>query len=139
MRPKKGKAVQLKRTLMRMFGLLAEGNGITKQLVYRAVEVSAVQDPWERRIIELGEGRSIGEITEILYREEIRSGAWAADIGLWKSVFAECVVNDIVGLVSLRHIRLISGDISYDGRSIFSQTGDISPHKRNCGSGLNGP
>lgn len=139
MKPKKGKPVQLKRTLLRMFGFVAEGNGITKQLVYRAVEASAVQDPWERRIIELGEGRSIGEITEILYREEIRSGASAVDIGLWKSVFAEGVVNDIVGLVSRGSLRLISGDISYDGRSLFSQSGDISPHKRNCGSGLNGP
>lgn len=98
--------MQLIRTLTRMFGPVPASNGITRRLVYRTVEASAVQDSWERRIIELGEGRSVGEITEILYREEIRRGAWAVDIGLWKNLFDRDVVDTIAELVSRGNIRL---------------------------------
>lgn len=107
--------MQLMRTLARMFHLAPASNEITRQLVYRTIVASAVQDPWERRIIELGEGRSIGEITEILYWEEIRRGGWAVDIGMWKHLFDQCVVNTIRGLASRGYICLMPGDVSYGG------------------------
>jgi len=105
--------VRLMRTLARMFDLVSASNWITRQLVYRTVAPSAVQDPWERSIIELADGRSIGEITEILYREEIRSGAWALDIGLWRHLFDHCVVNTIRKLESQGYICVMPGTISY--------------------------
>jgi hypothetical protein len=101
------------RTLAKMFRHVPASDAITRQLVYRTIPANAVQDPWERRIIELGEGRSIGEITEILYWEEVRRGAWAVDIGLWKHLFDQCVVNTIRELASRGHICLMPGDISY--------------------------
>lgn len=113
--------MQLMRTLARMFRLAPANNGITRQLVYRTVAASATQDPWERRIVELAEGRSIGEIIEILYREEIRSGAWAVDIGLWKHLFDQSVVNTMRELASRGHICLIPGDVSY-GESEMVET-----------------
>ena len=30
-----------------------------------------LEDPWERRIVELSDGRSVGEIQEILYIDEL--------------------------------------------------------------------
>ena len=65
-----------------------------------------VKDPWQRRIIELSDVRSVGEINEILYREEIMAGASAVDIGLWKQLFCRCVTDEIAELERRGYIRL---------------------------------
>ena len=48
--------------------------------------------------MELADGKSIEQIIEILYREEIRMGAWVVDIGVWKNLFDQCVVKTICEL-----------------------------------------
>ena len=60
-------------------------DGANGYLVYRIAGGGEIKDAWESRIVELGNGRSIGEITEILYREEIMAGASVVDIGIWKA------------------------------------------------------
>ena len=60
--------------------------------VFRAGAECLLQDPLEQRIVELGDGRSTREITETLYVEAIRAGAWIVDIALWKQVF-DCSVG----------------------------------------------
>ena len=64
------------------------------------------RDSWERRIIELGEGKEVSEIMETFYVEEIRAGAWAVDVGLWKSLFDQCVTRTISGLAASGYIYL---------------------------------
>ena len=98
--------------MMRMVGPHPESQSIKKQLVYRMTDASRFKDGWERRIIELGDGKCIDEIIEILYREEIKMGAWQVDIGLWKGIFDHGVLNTISELTNGRHIYLKPGDDS---------------------------
>ena len=48
----------------------------TQQRAYRVpdlnLEAGKIADTWEKRIIQLGDGRSVGEIAEIMYRQEPR-------------------------------------------------------------------
>ena len=73
-----------------------QGNG-GDSLVYRASQ-GHVDDPWEQRIMELGVGRSVAEIREILYAEEVRAGGSVVDIGIWKGLFQDRVNASIAGL-----------------------------------------
>ena len=92
-----------------------EARKFTRQLVYRVTEAGEVKGDWERRIIELGDGKSIGEIIEILYREETRRGAWVDDIGLWRNLFDQCVVKTIRELIDMGHIYLKPDGGSLEG------------------------
>ena len=65
-----------------------------------------LEDPWERRIVDLSDGRSVGEIQEILYTEELIAGAGAADIGMWRELFDRGVSTTIGELVSRGLLRL---------------------------------
>ncbi len=106
--------MQLMRTLSRMFGFEPGSDEIGSLLMYRTIAgAGSVQDPLDRRIIELGEGRSIGEIIEILYREETRSGGSAVYLRPWKGLYGQCLVNTIGQLRRLGYVRLIPSDISY--------------------------
>ena len=96
--------------LARKFVADPQSHEITKKLVYRMTEASGPKGGWERRIIELGDGKSIGEIIEVLYREEIQKGAWMVDIALWKSVFDRSVIKTIRELVDGRQICLSPND-----------------------------
>jgi len=89
-----------------MVGIDPVSDGITRQLVYRAREPSGVKGAWERKIVELGDGAPVAEIIEVLFREEIRAGAWAVDIGLWKDLFDQCVVSTISELAGKGYIHL---------------------------------
>ena len=86
-------------------GLVPVSDEITRQVVYRVTEASEVKD-WESRIIELGDGKSIGQIMGILYEEELESGAWMVDIGLWKNLFEQSVVKEIGELADRGYICL---------------------------------
>ena len=71
---------------------LAQANNQIKggpggQRVYRVGNDHPSHEPLERRIVELADGRSLAEIIQILYAEEVRAGAWIVDIALWKEVF----------------------------------------------------
>ena len=78
----------------------------THQLVYRVVEASRIEGAYEKRIVELADGRSIGQIVEALYREEVNAGAWEADIGLWKGLFSKCLIEVIGNLTQRGYISL---------------------------------
>ena len=92
--------------LGRMFGFDGAGHDNNRWLAHGAREASRVPDAWERRIVELSDGRPVAEIIEILYLEEVKAGAWAADIGLWKRIFDRSVVGTIGALATKGDIRL---------------------------------
>ena len=104
--------MQLIRTLARALGPKPTTNGGNKQRVYRVIDASEVADAWVRRIVELSDGKSIGEIVEVLYGEEIRAGSWAVDIGLWRNLFDQSVVKAIGQLADSGQIWLKTYDNS---------------------------
>ena len=69
--------------------------GASDRWVYRKSGSREPRDSWERRIFELSSGRTISEIKEVMYSQEILAGASVADIGLWKSVFCHSVAETI--------------------------------------------
>ncbi len=93
----------------------SQSHKITRQLVYRATEASEVKGGWEKRIVELSDGKNIGEITEILYREEVKMGAWIVDIGLWKDIFDQSVIKTIRELTDTGYIYLKLDDSIQEG------------------------
>ena len=87
------------------------------QLVHRVVDppvsplskggIRVVEDPLQRRIIALADGRSMSEIIDILYGEEVCAGAWAADIGIWKGRFRDDATKVIGEIVRLGYISVV--------------------------------
>ena len=67
---------------------------------------TADEDELGARIVELGNGRSVAEIVEILYHDELRSGAWIADIGIWSHLFARTIIKLINQLADEGHLLL---------------------------------
>ena len=65
------------------------------QLVRRVSAKSGISDPWGSAILELGDGRTVHEVVEALYNEELRKGARLVDIGIWTSLFDRSVVVTI--------------------------------------------
>ncbi len=78
----------------------------THKHVYRLVGAGEIGTAWERRIVQLSDGRSVGEIKETLFNEELEAGASSADIGLWKNLFDRGVLNTIGDLASRGWVRL---------------------------------
>jgi len=78
--------------------------------VCRSRDARADTNAWERRIIELGDRRPLSEIIEILYIDELKAGAWAADIGLWKHLFDRTVVETVATLASKGYLSLVSDE-----------------------------
>ncbi len=97
------------RKLARKFDGNPQSGKIRGQFVYRVTEVRTITGALEKRIVELANGNSIGEIIEILYREEIRLGAWIVDIAMWKDVYDQSVINTIRELTDMGHIILRPG------------------------------
>ena len=79
---------------------------MTRQLVYAMSDAHGVRDELAMRVIELGDGRSVGEIIAIIYGQELGAGAWAGDIGIWSDIFAQRVVRVIDDLADTGYIRL---------------------------------
>ena len=111
-RGRKSDPVHLLRNVIRNLAPDPFGEEVGELLVYRVPELNTASggtsDTWERRIFELSDGRSIGEIGEILYREEIMAGASMADIGLWKGLFYRNLANTVGELASRGYLRLSS-------------------------------
>ena len=111
-------AVQVKkwrrivRTITRVFGISSEDSKRTMQRVTRLKDVSEMEDPWEKRIVELADGKSIREISEILYWDELKGGAWLTDIGLWRDLFYRDVARTIGKLSRTSYIQLEPSDIT---------------------------
>ena len=102
--------MQMRSTLRRMLGLVQKNSGATQQRVYRVKGADELEDVWEKRIIELSDGRSVGEIIDILFKQETRVGAGAVDIGLWRNVFDKRALKAISELNERGFIRLRPGD-----------------------------
>ena len=75
-------------------------------LVFRTADIPVVDDDWAERIIELGDGRPVGEIVAAMYREELTKGGWMADIGLWRGAFARRVIGVITELAERGYVAL---------------------------------
>ena len=82
-------------------------------LVYKLRPISDYSDSWEWTIVERCNGKSIRNIVETLYLEELRKGAWLVDIGIWKTLFDREVVATIHELTDKGYIRLLPGAKSW--------------------------
>ena len=106
--------VQLIRNLVQLIVSDPVSNETTRQLAYRSCNgeagATAVEDSWERRIIELSDGRSVGEIKDALYREQLMAGAAVGGIGIWKNLFDQNVLNTICELADRGVIDLKSAE-----------------------------
>lgn len=100
------KTVNIIRNLAQMLISNPAGDEVTPQFVYRVAQADEVRDPWKKRVLELADGRSIGEIKETLYRQEIMAGASEVDIGMWKNLFDQSVLKIIDELADSGHINL---------------------------------
>jgi hypothetical protein len=87
--------VQLISSLSRIFLPVPVDGETSRQRVYRLKEAGEVKDPWRRRIVELSDGKTVGEIAEALYQEELERGAGIVDIGLWRTGFYRSAVETI--------------------------------------------
>ena len=102
------------RTIRNLVGWLfpgPEATGTVLTLVRSVKEVNGACGPWEKRILDLADGNSPGQVTEILYRDEVAKGAHLADIGIWKNLFDRSVADDIGRLVSEGYLS-----VSRDGK-----------------------
>jgi hypothetical protein len=93
-------------TFARVSGLYPSCRELAGHAVFRVGEANSMKDPWERRIVELSDGRPVTGIIDVLFSEELRAGAWAVDIGLWKNAFDRSVVHTIAQLASRGRIYL---------------------------------
>lgn len=105
--------ISAKENMSRLVGALARmstsgsaSDETSGQLVYGTGGHGGLTDRWERRIVELSDGKPIARIVETLYREELSAGAWAVDIGLWKGLFDQNVLEAIRRLASKGYIYL---------------------------------
>ncbi len=77
-----------------------------QQVVYRVKGADEVKDTWKRRIIDLANGKSIDEILDAMFSQEVRAGAWMVDIGIWRNLFDQDVVKTIGELADQGYICL---------------------------------
>ena len=77
-----------------------------RQLVYRLNGPQKGYEGWERRIVELANGRSVAEVVSVLYREELGRGAWITDVGVWSGLFVRSVLRVLCELSARGDIRL---------------------------------
>ena len=97
-------------------------DGFSSKLVYRIKQADGLEPAWEKRIVELGDGRSVGGITQTMYREQLELGAGLVDVGIWKCLFDRWVANTISALASRGLLRVESaGDLTSDGRTAASR------------------
>ena len=75
-------------------------------LVYRVEGAGPVADPWGKAIFELGDGRTLGDVVDAVYRLELARGGWLLDIGIWKNLFDRSVLDKVFDLVRRGHLRL---------------------------------
>ena len=61
---------------------------------------TVVAGAWEKRILDLADGRTVGEIARLLCNEEMRGGAAEVYIGLWKRDFESCVASTVLKLMA---------------------------------------
>ena len=105
----------LRSLVERISGLDPASQELAQQTIVRIGEVAGVADAWEKKIVDQGNGMRVSELTESLYRDEVRAGAWAVDIGLWKHTFDGSVLKKIDELASRGVIYLWPRDGEREG------------------------
>ena len=102
--------MQLIRNLSRIIVAGPVGAGTSRYHAHRMpnvpIQADAITDTWVRRILELSDGRTVGDIKETMYREEIMAGDWAVGIGIWKQLYCREVVNTIIELAERGYIHV---------------------------------
>ena len=76
-------------------------------------EVNGTCGAWERRILDLADGHSPGQVAEALYRRELAKGAHLTDIGIWKNLFDQSVADEIGRLVNEGYLS-VNGDVEQE-------------------------
>ena len=94
---------------MRVWSGSPETRSIKRERIYRARSSNELIDGWERRITELADGRPVAEVIEVIYGEEIRSGAWWVDAVVWKRLIDDSVVRAMRQLADRGYIYLKPG------------------------------
>ncbi len=89
-----------------MFTRKSVGGEATQQIVYRVKGTNEVKDIWEKRIIDLADGKTIDEILDAMFYQEGKAGAWVVDIGIWRNLFDQDVVKTIGELADQKYIRV---------------------------------
>jgi hypothetical protein len=91
---------------------------ISGRLIYRMTATPELHDAWERRIIDLCDGKSVNDLIQALYSEELGRGGWIVDIGMWKNLFDHQVVRAINELAEQGYICLKTDEaVSVKGSS----------------------
>ena len=106
------------RTLARIFFHDPTDDKTTRQLVYRLKEIAASKDAWDQKIVEMADGRSVGEIIASLYGEELAHGAQIVDIGMWKHLFDQTVVAKIGDLAHRGYIRVKPNEVAMEDKDV---------------------
>ena len=86
-----------------------------RTLVFRSRAAPAAAGSWQRTILEVADGRPVAHFVEMLYREEVASGAWAADVALWKGVFDQSVIEVIVAMADMGCLVLQQEPSAHEG------------------------
>ena len=94
-----------------MFFPRLTGEEITQRRVYVSTGDWEVGDLWERRIVELCDGKTVGEIIQALYSQEVGKGSWMSDIGMWKTLFDREVVRTIDRLAEKGYLWVHTGPL----------------------------
>ncbi len=72
--------------------------------VYKLREAGGQKDYHKRRILKLSDGRSIEELVEALYREEIADGGWVVCIGLFETQYKREMLDEVNQLIREGHL-----------------------------------
>jgi hypothetical protein len=88
------------------YGPVAEAN--LQRRAYRLAPGGVPTTFWERRVLELCDGRTLESIILDIYVEELRGAAWATDIRLWKPLFDRGILETIESLYQRGLVRLES-------------------------------
>lgn len=125
----------LAKSLTRVFLPDPSGGEQSRSPVYRLKDASSISvtcATWEKRIVDLGDGRSVPDITRALYQEQLERGAGLTDIGIWKGLFDRSVADTVGDLVDRGYLQ-VKTNREPAGRSDMS-----TPAKRKKGRCRNG-
>ena len=103
-----GKPVRVILSITRRLFAEPTGEKAACQLVFKVKRDGEAEDRWVGRIIQLADGKSIKEIAETVYLEELRAGGQEADIGLWKTPYCREVTRTIGRLADQGYLRVLS-------------------------------
>ena len=94
------------------------GEAPDDRLVYQERETPEdPDDSWQRRVLEVCDGRSVGEIKSMLYEEELSAGASVVDIGLWRGLFDRSIQEALLRLIYSGHVRLALNSVPKEKRN----------------------